>query len=114
MEFATQRFQMEHIIPLSKGGESHADNLALVCNGCNNHKYNKISGIDKFTSSEVPLFHPRQHSWNDHFAWGPDMAFLIGLTATGRCTIGTLQLNRTELVSMRRILQRVHLHPPES
>jgi len=114
MEIATQRFHMEHIVPFSKGGESNSDNLALVCNGCNNHKYNRIKGFDKITSTEVPLFHPRQQLWGDHFAWETDMAFLIGLTATGRSTIHTLQLNRPELVSMRRILIRVHLHPPNS
>jgi 5-methylcytosine-specific restriction endonuclease McrA len=35
--FATQAFSIEHIKPQSKGGETSLDNLALACQGCNNH-----------------------------------------------------------------------------
>jgi 5-methylcytosine-specific restriction endonuclease McrA len=42
--FAIQPFAVEHIIPKSQGGETKLDNLALACQGCNNHKYNKIEG----------------------------------------------------------------------
>jgi len=47
--FATQAFSIEHIIPQSKGGKSSLDNLALACQGCNNHKYNKTEAIDPIT-----------------------------------------------------------------
>jgi len=42
--FAIQSFSVEHIIPKSQGGKSTLDNLALACQGCNNHKYNKTAG----------------------------------------------------------------------
>ena len=42
-KFATQAFSVEHIKPQSKGGKTTQDNLALACQGCNNHKYNKTT-----------------------------------------------------------------------
>jgi 5-methylcytosine-specific restriction endonuclease McrA len=36
-KFSTQAFSVEHIIPVSSGGETVSDNLALACQGCNNH-----------------------------------------------------------------------------
>ena len=41
VRFATQSFSIEHIIPRHAGGETTLDNLALACQGCNNHKYTK-------------------------------------------------------------------------
>ena len=31
---------LEHLIPLSKGGTNHKDNLALACKACNSHRGN--------------------------------------------------------------------------
>src|SRR5438046_2244977 len=36
---ATHPFSVEHILPRSRGGEATEGNLALACQGCNNHKY---------------------------------------------------------------------------
>lgn len=47
VRFAIQPFSIEHIIPKSQGGETTLDNLAFSCQGCNNHKYNKIEGYDR-------------------------------------------------------------------
>jgi len=113
MAFSTQRFQVEHVYPLSKGGLSQLDNLALACNGCNNHKHAKTTAFDPIGEKDVPLFHPRTQNWHEHFAWGLDLISLIGLSPTGRATIAVLKLNREELLQMRWILQQVHLHPPE-
>jgi len=112
-KFATQAFSVEHIIPKSRGGQSHIDNLALACQGCNNHKYMKIEGRDPISGAIVPLFHPRRQIWNDHFAWDKDFSYVIGLTPIGRATVDALQLNRTGLVSLRRILFISGEHPPE-
>ncbi len=51
--FATQAFSIEHITPQSKGGETALDNLALACQGCNNHKYNKTESVDPITGESV-------------------------------------------------------------
>ena len=33
--------QVDHVIPLSKGGTNHLSNLVTACNSCNNHKSDK-------------------------------------------------------------------------
>jgi len=110
--FATQAFSIEHITPQSKGGETALDNLALACQGCNNHKYNKTESVDPVTVESVPLYHPRQQKWEAHFSWNEDFTLIIGLTKIGRATIDALQLNREGLVNLRRVLYRVNEHPP--
>lgn len=110
--FATQSFSVEHIVPRSRDGESTLDNLALACQGCNNHKYTKTEGHDPATGETVPLYHPRHQRWHDHFAWDEDFTHMIGLTPTGRATVQTLHLNRTGLISLRRILYAAGEHPP--
>jgi 5-methylcytosine-specific restriction endonuclease McrA len=34
-----EEIQIDHIIPLSQGGKTEKDNLALACDFCNNHKH---------------------------------------------------------------------------
>lgn len=112
MESSTQRFEIEHIIAVVLGGLTILANLALACRGCNGHKHSKIEGFDKITNTTVPLFHPRKDKWTIHFAWDKDPLYMIGLTPTGRATISTLKLNRSQLISVRRLLQKLHMHPP--
>jgi HNH endonuclease len=109
--YATQRFALEHIIPRSQGGATSLENLALACQGCNNHKYNKIKSGDPVTNQLVDLFHPRIQRWRDHFTWDERFERIIGLTATGRATVEALQLNRLELINLRRLLYAAGEHP---
>jgi 5-methylcytosine-specific restriction endonuclease McrA len=110
--FSTQAFSIEHIIPISKQGETTDDNLALACQGCNNHKYNKTQGRDPVTLEVVNFYHPRQQQWEEHFIWNEDYTKIIGLTPTGRCTVEALKLNRPRLTNLRRILYKTANHPP--
>jgi len=112
--FATQSFSIEHIIPQSKGGQNALDNLALACQGCNNHKYNKTEAIDPITGEIAPLYNPRQQKWPDHFTWNEDFSLIIGMTTIGRVTVETLRLNRAGLVNLRRVLYMASEHPPPS
>ena len=111
--YSMSPFAVDHIAPKSRGGKTMLDNLALVCQGCNGAKYNKITAFDPITSRTVPLFHPRQHPWRDHFAWNPVCTHLIGLSPIGRATIVSLQLNRLELLNLRSVLYAIGEHPPE-
>jgi len=104
---------VEHIIPRAAGGRSEADNLALACQGCNNHKYSKTEAPDSGSGEMVPLYHPRQHRWPDHFAWNEDTTIVIGLTPTGRATVEALRLNRENVVNLRWALRAVGKHPPQ-
>jgi 5-methylcytosine-specific restriction endonuclease McrA len=110
--FAMQPFAIEHILPRSLDGETAPHNLAVACQGCNNHKYNKTRGKDPVTEKSVPLFHPRKQRWRDHFAWDENCTLILGLTPTGRATVEVLHLNREGVVNLRRILYAVGEHPP--
>lgn len=112
--FATQPFSIEHILPRSQGGNNTLDNLALACQGCNNHKYTKTQGLDPVSGRKMPLFHPRKNAWKDHFNWNHDYTIIIGLTPIGRATVNTLKLNRESLVNLRRVLFIMGEHPPAS
>jgi hypothetical protein len=111
--FATHAFSLEHILPQSRGGKTTLDNLALSCQGCNNHKYTSTEGRDPVTKEPASLFHPRRQRWRDHFTWSPDYVYIIGITPTGRATVELLQLNRERLLNMRRVLHGAGEHPPE-
>ena len=102
--FAMQPFSIEHIVPRSQQGTATLENLAVSCQGCNNHKYQKIFSEDPATGSQVALFHPRRDNWQEHFTWNEDASLVIGLTPTGRATVLALQLNREGLVNLRKIL----------
>ncbi|HEY0603341.1 MAG TPA: HNH endonuclease [Herpetosiphonaceae bacterium] len=113
--FAMQSFSIEHIAPYERGGAHDLDNFAFSCQGCNNHKYTKTEGRDPESDPKapmVPLFHPRQNRWHDHFAWSEDFTIIAGLTPTGRATVEALRLNRPGLVNLRRLLVDAGEHPP--
>ena len=76
--FSSDPFSVEHILPRSRGGITDPTNLALACQGCNNHKYIHVSAVDPVSGAEAPLYHPRQDIWSQHFACLP------GLTTTGK------------------------------
>jgi hypothetical protein len=110
--FAHQSFSLEHVRPRSRKGKRNARNLALSCQGCNNHKYNRTNAPDPISRKEAPLFNPRRHRWPDHFAWSDDGTHILGLTPTGRATVDALQMNREALVNLRRVLVEAGEHPP--
>ncbi len=75
-----------------------------------------MQGTGPLRSLRVPhafcvFFHPRRDVWSDHFAWDESFELIIGLTPVGRATIDALQLNRQELVNLRRMLYAAGQHP---
>ena len=106
-------FEVDHIIPLSAGGETSIDNLCLSCPTCNRHKAARQTAIDPLSGEMQRLYHPMLQPWHDHFAWSDDVAILVGLTPTGRATIALLRMNRPVLVQMRRYWVAFGLHPPD-
>lgn len=113
MDYSSQPFEIEHITPLVVGGETSLENLALSCGGCNGHKYTKVEALDPVSQTQVPLYHPRQQAWQDHFGWSADYLQMIGLTPVGRATIEALRLNRPGVINLRKLLLMARLHPPD-
>jgi hypothetical protein len=111
-DYSPQPFSVEHIHPISAGGQSDLDNLAYACQGCNNHKYTKTQGLDPVLGIEVPLFHPRRDEWLAHFGWIEGGLEIIGLTSNGRATVSELHLNRPNLLNLCALLLLADLHPP--
>ena len=105
-------FAVEHITPRSEGGLSERQNLAFACAGCNGHKYTATAADDPLTGELVPLFHPRQHEWQMHFAWSDDTLLIVGLSPIGRATVERLHLNRSGVRELRKILRDASKHPP--
>lgn len=98
----------------AKGGETSPANLALACFGCNSVKGTETTAIDPLTQTAVPLYHPRQDRWADHFRWSSNCTELIGISAIGRATISLLDLNRPGLRRLRQVLYAANEHPPAS
>jgi len=61
----------------------------------------------------VPLFHPHRQVWEEHFTWSEDGTELVGLTPVGRATIAALNMNRPQLIRVRRMWVKVGEHPPK-
>ena len=103
-------FHIEHIRPLAKAGATTAENLALACPSCNLHKSNRLNAPDPGTGQAVPLYHPRTHSWSEHFTWRATT--IVGLTPTGRATVAVLDLNYPRRQRVREAEARFGLFPP--
>lgn len=112
-KYAIDALVIDHIQPVSRGGKTIADNLALSCQTCNNYKYNKTTSLDPVTNQMVPLFHPRQMNWGEHFTWNEDATQMLGITSIGRATIELFQTNREGVTNMRRVLIIMNEHPPD-
>lgn len=105
-------FEFEHILPLSKSGTTSFDNLCLACPSCNRFKAARQTATDPTTQVEVPLFHPKQQAWIEHFKWNEDATEIVGLTSTGRVTMVALKMNRPQLLRVRRMWVKMGEHPP--
>ena len=111
LNFSSDDFAVEHIVPKSLFGSDDVDNLALSCQGCNNRKFVSVSAVDPVSGVETRLYHPRTDVWFEHFVWNDDFTILIGLTAVARATIERLELNRSRIQNLRRILVLANEHP---
>lgn len=111
-DYSSETFEMEHILPLSLGGDNDLGNLANSCGGCNGRKRDKIDAIDPQTGQKAPLFNPRLDIWEEHFIWRDDFTIIEGISPRGRCTVALLELNRKGVVNLRRALRVIGDHPP--
>ena len=103
---------IDHVIPLTQGGDDSLDNLALACFHCNRRKGNLVSIKDLASGDDIPLFHPWRERWQDHFIWSADGRVIISLTAVGKVTIAALDLNRERVIDIRQADILLKRHPP--
>jgi hypothetical protein len=103
-------FHIDHATPVSAGGETVLDNLALACVSCSLRKGARQSGPDPQTAKHVSLFNPRRDSWSLHFRWNG--VEIVGISPTGRATVAALALNRTIILAIRAEDALRGKHPP--
>ena len=104
------RHQIDHVIARQHHGPTVAENLALACFSCNNHKGPNLAGIDPSTGRLTPLFHPRRNRWSSHFRW--QGSILVGKSSRGRATIDVLAINHPDCVAVREALIIEGVFPP--
>ena len=108
------RLEIEHIVPLAKDGGNDEDNLWLCCPICNRYKGDLTLARDRETGQMVPLFHPRNQRWFEHFAWSSDGLRVKGLTPVGRATVAALHLdNDPDAIVVRGYWVMAGWHPPQ-
>lgn len=103
-------FHIEHVTPRSRGGASNLENFALACPACNLHKADRLELPDLAGGGHVPVFHPRNDRWVDHFKFRGYR--VLGLTAVGRATVEALRMNDARRVRIRRAEKVFDLFPP--
>jgi hypothetical protein len=104
-------FEVEHIVPTSRGGLDVPANWALACRCCNLRKAAHVTATDPQTQAEVPLFHPREDLWEEHFHVDPQTARIEGLTPTGRAAVDRLEMNSDSQRTARFQWLRLELFP---
>jgi 5-methylcytosine-specific restriction endonuclease McrA len=110
-DLAISTFELDHILPRSAGGPTEETNVCLACPACNRYKAARQYGLDPETEEIVPLFHPRNQRWSEHFLWTQETLEVVGLTPTGRATAQILHMNRPQLLRLRRLWARLHISP---
>ena len=111
-EYVPWPLEIEHILPISKGGTDDEVNLWLACRSCNLYKSNQVQARDPVSGRLIGLFNPRNQVWQRHFQWSEDGVFIVGLTACGRATVVALNLNNLVATTVRRNWIIAGWHPP--
>jgi hypothetical protein len=103
--------EVEHIVPVSRGGDDTAANWALACRACNLYKATHVSGSDPESHAVVRLFHPREDQWEHHFQVVPESGEIVGRTPIGRVTVVRLGMNSEAQIAARQQWMRLGLFP---
>lgn len=107
------RLEIEHLLPLARGGTDDEANRWLACPRCNVLKGEDIDGLDPETGTLAPLFNPRRQRRNHHFMWAEQGLRIAGKTVTGRATVAGLRLGDHPLaLEVRRYWISVGWYPP--
>jgi HNH endonuclease len=96
--------EADHIISEQHGGKTELANLAFACWHCNRYKGPNVASVDPHSGAVVPLFHPRIHSWNEHFEVCG--AQILHKTRIGLATLILLRFNSPERLLVRLALKQ--------
>lgn len=102
-------FEVEHILPTSRGGVDDESNFALACRSCNLRKGNHLTGIAD--GDPIRPFHPRADIWEEHFQLDAETAEIRGVSQIGRATVARLGMNSPEQIAARLQWMRLGLFP---
>jgi hypothetical protein len=108
-QYTMKPHEVDHIYAEKHGGPTTIDNLCLSCFDCNRYKGSDLCTLDESTGEIVVLFHPRRHTWNDHFTIIEGV--IVGTSAEGRATLRLLRMNTTVRVDERRRLSQLGRYP---
>jgi hypothetical protein len=86
-------FEVEHVAPLSRGGEDNETNWALACRSCNVYKGPHLTYLDPKEDEATLLYHPRLDLWELHFELDAETGRILGKTSVGRATVACLRMN---------------------
>lgn len=109
MAFTTHGHEPDHIVPEQHDGGTDEGNLALACFRCNRSKGPNVGSFDPETGALTPFFHPRKHTWTEHFRLHG--AEIVPLTAEARVTIKILRLNDPTRIAERLQLLKAGVYP---
>jgi hypothetical protein len=104
-------FEVEHIVPVIKGGQTDLSNLALACRSCNLYKGATLEATDPVTREKAKLFHPRNDSWQDHFRVHETNGVIEALTPVARVTLMVLKMNSRGQLEARQQWMRLGVYP---
>ena len=105
--------EIDHIVPVARGGRDEETNLWLACRLCNGFKGTRTHAVDPLSGRRVRLFNPRRQVWVRHFRWSTDGIDVLGRTPTGRATVNALQLNHVIARLVRGAWVAAGWHPPK-
>jgi hypothetical protein len=95
-------FEVDHIVAVGRDGTDQPSSWALACRMCNLRKSDVTHATDPTTGQNVPLFNPREQTWEDHFEVSQEAPFRVtGKTPIGRATEDHLQMNSTLQLAAR-------------
>ena len=102
-------FPVDHIIAVKHGGGSEPENLANICQHCNQHKgTDMVTFIDNY-KDVIRLFNPRIDEWQEHFE--STMGEIYSEGKIGKATIKLLKINDVDLIILRGLLSDLGRYP---
>ena len=104
-------FEVEHIVPTSRGGSGESSNLSLACRSCNLFKADRLSDVNEETGEIDEIFNPRTQNWHDHFRLRAETGMIEGTSPVGRVTANCLRMNRDAACEARRMWIRLGMLP---